>query len=208
MGMRTLHERMAGSLLDQVLYSPSAAQALVQIRQDLHSDRIPAAYRDRIGQTQRRASCWTPVQAAAFLRVHTGLMSGEFAVTLLEVGEIPVADVARETNAERLTRLHPAFTARLNIDQMGADSDGELCWDQPVLAQRSADPASTEGIDGRTRPTVQDCKIPPGCVPLEVGLTHPSRTLLHLVKHGGVARWPYESTIVALLWNTQFGGIA
>jgi hypothetical protein len=206
--MRTLHERMAGSLLDQMLYSPSAAQALAQTRQDLRGDRIPAAYRDRIGQTLRRAAYWPPVQAAAFLRVHTGLMSGEFAVSLLEVGEIPLADAARGANAERLKRLHPAFSARLNADQAGADADGELCWTQAIRAQRSTGSTSTQTDAGRTRAEIGPCEIPPGCVPLEVGATLPSRTLLHLVKHGGVARWPYESTVVALLWNAQSGGAA
>lgn len=206
MDLRTLHDRMASSLLDQMLYSPSAAQALAQTRQDLRNDRISAAYRDRIGQTQRRAAYWPPAQAAAFLRVHTGLMSGEFAVSLLEVGEIPVADAAREMNAERLQRLHPAFSARLSTDQAGADADGELCWSQPIRAQRSTGKASTETGDGRTRPEVMPFEIPPGCIPLEVGSTYPSRTLMHLIKHGGVARWPYESTVVALMWNTQVGG--
>jgi hypothetical protein len=43
---------------------------------------------------------------------------------------------------------------------------------------------------------------------LEIGLTFPSRTLMHLLKHGGVARWPYQSTVVALLLNTQTEGAA
>lgn len=203
--MATAHELMAASLLDQMLYSPSAARALAQTRQDLRAGHIPAAYRDRIGQTQHRAAYWPPEQAAAFLRIHTGLMSGEFAVTLLSVGELPAGDADRGINAERLTKLNSAFTAWLDVEQSGAEGDGELRWGTPVRAQRSTGRASAGDV---TRPEVDECEVPPGCVPLEIGLTFPSRTLMHLIKHGGVARWPYQSTTVALLLNIQAGGVA
>ncbi|MFD9443435.1 hypothetical protein [Streptomyces sp. NPDC060001] len=197
---------MAVKLMDQMLYSPSAAQVLAETRQDLRSGQIDAAYRDRIGQTQHRAAYWPPEQAAAFLRVHTGLMSGEFAMTLLEVGEVPAGDADRIVNAERLAHLDPAFAARPDADQCNAERDGELCWTAPIRAQRSTGRASSEGA--APSPQVTTYEVPPGCVPLEIGLTFPSRTLLHLLKHGGVARWPYQSTVVALLLNTQTEGAA
>ncbi|MFF7191813.1 hypothetical protein ACFZAR_43230 [Streptomyces sp. NPDC008222] len=202
--MTALHEQMAANLLDQMLYSPSAAQILAQTRQDLRANRIPVDYRDRIGQTQYQAAYWSPAQAAAFLRVHTGLMSGEFGMALVEVGEGPAADAEREANAERLARLHPAFSARLDADQSGADADGELRWAEPIHAQRSTGRASSEA--GALRPELTSYEVPPGCIPLEGGATFPSRTLLHLHKHGGVARWPYGSTVVALLLNAQVDG--
>lgn len=204
--MPTVHEQMAAKLMDQMLYSPSAAQVLAETRQGLRSGRIDAAYRDRIGQTQHRAAYWPPEQAAAFLRVHTGLMSGEFAMTLLEVGEVPAGDADRIVNAERLARLHPAFIARPDAEQCNAERDGEMCWTAPIRAQRSTGRASSEGVAPGPEVTVHE--VPPGCVPLEIGLTFPSRTLLHLLKHGGVARWPYQSTVVALLLDTQTGGAA
>ena len=204
--MATVHEQMATKLMDQMLYSPSAAQVLAETRQGLRSGRIDAAYRDRIGQTQHRAAYWPPEQAAAFLRVHTGLMSGEFAVALLEVGEVPAGDADRIVNAERLARLHPAFAARLDAEQSNAERDGEMGWTEPVRAQRSTGQSSSDGE--APIPAMSVYQVPPGCVPLEIGLTFPSRTLMHLLKHGGVARWPYQSTVVALLLNTQAEGAA
>lgn len=204
--MATVHEQMAAKLMDQMLYSPSAAQVLAETRQGLRSGRMDAAYRDRIGQTQHRAAYWPPEQAAAFLRVHSGLMSGEFAVTLLEVGEVPAGDADRSVNAERLARLHSAFEARLDAEQSNAEGDGEVRWAAPVRAQRSSGRSSSDG--SAPSPEVSVYEVPPGCVPLEIGLTFPSRTLMHLIKHGGVARWPYRSTVVALLLNTQTEGAA
>jgi hypothetical protein len=197
---------MAAKLMDQMLYSPSAAQVLAETRQSLRSGRIDAAYRDRIGQTQHRATYWPPEQAAAFLRVHTGLMSGEFAMALIEVGEMPAGDAARHVNVDRLSRVQPAFTVRVDVEQSHAEGDGEFSWAAPVRAQRSTG-RSLSG-DATPRPELIAHEVPPGCVPLEIGLTFPSRTLMHLLKHGGVARWPYQSTVVALLLNTQTGGAA
>jgi len=202
----TVHEQMAAKLMDQMLYSPSAAQVLAETRQGLRSGQIDAAYRDRIGQTQHRAAYWPPEQAAAFLRVHTGLMSGEFAVALLEVGEVPAGDADRSVNAERLARLHPAFAARLDAEQSNAEGDGEVRWSASVQAQRSTGRPLPDGAP--LSPELSVYAVPPGCVPLEIGLTFPSRTLMHLLKHGGVARWPYQSTVVALLLNTQTEGVA
>jgi hypothetical protein len=204
--MPTVHEQMAAKLMDQMLYSPSAAQVLAETRQALRSGRMDATYRDRIGQTQHRAAYWPPEQAAAFLRVHAGLTSGEFAVALLEVGEVPAGDADRRVNAERLARMHPAFAARLDAEQSNAEGDGEVCWTASIRAQRS----TGRPISGGATPSPQLSahEVPPGCVPLEIGLTFPSRTLLHLLKHGGVARWPYQSTVVALLLNTQTEGAA
>ena len=204
--MPTVHEQMATKLMDQMLYSPSAARVLAETRQALRSGRMDATYRDRIGQTQHRAAYWPPEQAAAFLRVHTGLMSGEFAMALLEVGEVPAGDADRRVNAERLARMHPAFAARLDAEQSNAEGDGEVCWTASIRAQRSTGRPLSGGAT--PSPQLSAHEVPPGCVPLEIGLTFPSRTLLHLLKHGGVARWPYQSTVVALLLNTQTQGAA
>lgn len=167
---------------------------------------MDAVYRDRIGQTQHRAAYWPPEQAAAFLRVHTGLMSGEFAMSLLEVGEVPAEDAERLVNAERLARMHPAFIARLDTEQVNAEGDGELRWTAPIRVQRSTGSPSAGGAV--LSPELTEREAPPGRVPLEVGLTYPSRTLLHLLNHGGVARWPYQSKVVALLLNVESEGAA
>ncbi|WP_422132211.1 hypothetical protein [Streptomyces misionensis] len=197
---------MAAKLMDQMLYSPGAAQVLAETRQALRSGRMDDAYRDRIGQTQHRATYWPPEQAAAFLRVHTGLMSGEFAMALIEVGEMPAGDADRHVNAQRLSHVHPAFTVRVDAEQSHAEGDGEFCWAVPVRAQRSTGRPFSAGLP--PSPELAAYEVPPNCVPLEIGLTFPSRTLMHLLKHGGVARWPYQSTVVALLLNTQTGGAA
>lgn len=187
---RTHHEKWAAKLLDELLYSPPAAQALALTRRSLREGRFDGSYVDRIGQSLRGPRSWSPEQAGAFLRIHTGLTSGEFAQILVPLGQPPNLDANREANNLTLLALHPAFRAEVNMSQEHADSDGLVWWKEAVIADRSTGERLEEG--GGSRPSVQPAAVDPGGIPLEVGYTKPSRTLQHLVQRGGVARWPYH----------------
>lgn len=202
--MSNFHEEMAASLLDQMLFSPSVASVLAETRLQLRSERIDQAYVMAIGQTQYSPAAWPAEQAAAFLRIHAGLTSGEFAQVVVGVGDTPQRDRDRTINQQRLKRLHEGFSARLNPDQNGADADGHLWWTNEILADRSTGQADP-GRSGRPSPIVNAVPIPAGGVPLEVGVSKPSRTLLHLLQHGGVARWPYGFDTVTILLGMRPG---
>lgn len=198
---RTHHEKWVLKLLDDLLYSPAAAHALALTRRSLREGRIDGAYVDRIGQTMRGPRSWPPEQAGAFLRIHTGLTSGEFAQLLVPVGQPPGLDAHRDANRLALSTLHPAFKAELSVSQEHADSDGLLWWEQTVTADRSTGVGAEE--QGGIRPITEPSTVEPGAVPLEVGYSLPSRTLQHVMQCGGVARWPYHQSDLWVLLSMR-----
>lgn len=201
--IRTHHEKMAVSLLDQMLFSPEAAMALAHTRRRLKGGAIESRYVSRIGQTHRGASRWGPEQAAAYLRVHAGLVSGEFAQAVVGIGHAPELDRGRRENERHLNNLHKAFRVQLDLEQNGADADGIFWWEGEIVAEQSTGQGEDEG--GEMRPVLRDAAVLPGQVPLEVGYTLPSRTLQHLVQRGGVARWAYHDTNVCVLLSMRPG---
>lgn len=200
---RTHHERMADRLLDDMLYSPAAASALAQARRHLRGGVVEAEAVERIGQTHKGPSKWWPSQAAAYLRIFTGLTSGEFAQVLIPVGSAPGLDSERQANQTALDALHPAFRASVDTAQDHADADGQVSWGASITVDQSTGVGVPEaaGVRPGTRPAV----VPSGGVPLEIGYTMPSRTLHHLLLNGGVARWPYHHHHLCLFVNLQPG---
>ncbi|MCL6302812.1 hypothetical protein [Streptomyces kronopolitis] len=192
---------MAASLLDQMLFSPEAAQALARTRLRLRGGSIDALYVARIGQTHYGPGQWPPEQAAAYLRVHTGLATGEFAQVLLGVAGPPERDADRAGNQDVLATMHESFRPVLDAEQNGADADGVLWWDQNIIVDCSTGQTGEDGA----RPAMRPVSVEAGSAPLEVGVTDPSRTLMHLVQHGGVARWPYGHASVCLLLSLRPG---
>lgn len=158
---------------------------------------------ERIGQTHKGPSRWLPSQAAAYLRVHTGLTSGEFAQVILPTAGAPGLDGDRAGNQKTLLALHPAFLASVDVTQDHADADGLLSWERPITADQSTGVGLPESVG--TRPAARPVRIPAGAVPLEIGYTLPSRTLHHLLQDGGVARWPYHHQNVCVLLNLRPG---
>jgi hypothetical protein len=199
--MSTVHEDMAKALLDAVMDDPAAHQGMVEHRRLLKAGDYDRRFVAWIGQTLYDPGYWPWEQVAAYCRVVGGLVTGEFAKVQIIVGDTPGLDADREGNAAKLRGLHPLFSARLDMTQNGAEGDGQLWWDQPIGVEKSV------GV-----PLITDCgmnsvitthTLAPSTVPLEVGYTKPSRTLMHLRRFGGVARWAYEDDRICLLVNTE-----
>jgi hypothetical protein len=118
----------------------------------------------------------------------------------------PERDREREANQAMLASLPHPFTAEVDLHQHGADCDGNLSWSEPVfIAQATPPPGYREKATPKY--VCRDVVVRPGTVPLEVGSTTPSRTLMHLIESGGVARWPYGSATVHL-WLADLGNWA
>jgi hypothetical protein len=198
---RSHHEEMASALLDRMLFSEKAAASLVRARRLLRGGSVAEQYVASIGQTQFSPSSWPPEQAAAYLRIHTGLMTGEFGRVTIQVGHSPEADANRDENAHRLRELPRPFRAAVDAEQNFADADGRLQWDRLIRIERSVGVAYYD--HGSPSPLLVTQAIEPSSVALEIGMTHPSRSLLHLLQAGGVARWPYKSDAVTLLLNMR-----
>lgn len=199
--MSTIHEDMATALLDKMLRQIGLPEQIADQRAAFRRGDYNEEYTAAIGQTQRAPAYWPAEQMAAYQRTHIGLMSGEFVHVPIIVGAEPGSDVDREGNAAKLEGLHEAFRARLDMVQNGAEADGRFWWPDPIRASRSTGLGLVQ--DCGTNPVYMPQLVPSACVPLEVGYSMPSCTLLHLWRDSGVARWPYESNLVHLLFNAR-----
>lgn len=207
--MRTVHEQSAAHLLDAMIEHPGASRTFIETRRRLKlPSSHPAAFgRDYIatlGQLARITPAqWPLEQVAAFTALHTKICAGE--ILLVQIGTAlmrggPKADAQRKENAQALARLPAPFHADVDLTQNGGDADGTLKWDAPIRM----DAASGVVFLGPCRldlkqpvPIVRT--VADGWAPLEIGSTTPSRTLLHLLEAGAVARWPYGSDHIWLL---------
>jgi hypothetical protein len=200
--MSTSHERAARAILGRMLMDEGAAAALVRTRRRLaEKGSFEQAYVDAAGQMRRSTPrTWPPHQAAAFLQLHAMTGSGRYAIARVEVGSTPKADAEREANADALVGLSEPFIAELDREQKAADEDGVLHWTQEITATRCTGAVQLMNC-GVKDPVVAPVMVQPCSVPLEVGTTMPSRTLLHLVEDGGVARWAYGSTDLFVFLN-------
>ncbi|MFD1309073.1 hypothetical protein [Streptomyces kaempferi] len=99
-----------------------------------------------------------------------------------------------------MSDLPVPFVAELDVEQNAADEDGTLSWTEEIIVTRSTGVPYTAACASRETVTIPTV-MPSYRVPLEVGTTKPSRTLLHLEEDGGVARWAYGSQDLYVLLN-------
>lgn len=207
----TVHEGLARQLLANIISDPRATATLAEVRSRLVAqpgapDGFDVGYADAIGQVHMSTpSKWPMEQVAALARVHAGIVAGTYGMIriggpLLEAG--PGRDADRKGNASKLLELHGPFSAEVDLEQNNADDDGTLSWDEPARIERSSGtsfigPCSRVGMKRILMPAT----IEPWSVPLEIGSSSPSRTLLHLVEEGGAARWPYGADWITLFIN-------
>ncbi|MGH8916774.1 MAG: hypothetical protein ACRD0H_00260, partial [Actinomycetes bacterium] len=160
-------------------------------------------YVDAVGQIHRcTPSTWPVHQVAAFLQLHSRINAGHYAKVLVGVDVLPRPDADRAGNASALSDLPVPFAAELDMNQNGADDDGTVSWGESITVTRSTGVPFAAGCT-RTSPVTVPVDLRPFRVPLEVGTTMPSRTLLHLEEDGGVARWAYGSTDLYVLLNLR-----
>ncbi|MFJ6069023.1 hypothetical protein ACIQHU_39040 [Streptomyces tendae] len=202
--MTISHERGAHTVLDRLLTTEPTAAALVRTRARLASgDHFTGGFVDAVGQMHRLTPDRWPVhQVAAFLAIHAAIGAGRYAVVHVEVGATPRPDAERAANAVALADLPEPFSAELDADQNAADEDGTIAWSEEIVVTRSTGVSYAAGCTGQEPLTVPNV-VRPSRVPLEVGTTKPSRTLLHLEEDGGVARWAYGSTDLHVLLNLR-----
>jgi len=201
--MTTTHEQAAEDLLADFLADPDGQDLLVRVTHSLH-DSSPTAdeFRAIIGQTQRQAKYWPQTQIAAFTHVVNQLANGNYAKRRIKVGHAPGPDADRDANAARLRDLRAPFIAELDMHQNGADSDGTLHWGENATLWRATGVPilGAHVLHGTIHAPFE---VRPFTAPLEVGYTHPSRTMAHLLVEGAVARWPYDDDEITLIVNLE-----
>jgi len=178
-------------------YAPMLMEAKDQLRAGRRWSRdfVDAVGRDRWDQ-------WPLHQVDAFACVNALVHTGAYGRVQISVGGKPRADKEREANAAMLADIHPSFIAELDMDQHCGDSDGRLYWCDEITVECSTG-TSYYDPTGHPGSVMTSRRIPPGSVPLEVGSTLPSRTVVHMAMDGGVARWPYGSELITLFLNLQ-----
>ncbi len=127
--------------------------------------------------TQSNAA-WDIYDAYALHALLSWWMDGFVAFAHVPVGARPTWDRLVEENNARLAGLPHGFRATFApTGGFGYCDDGTFEWTEPLrLAQRVGD-------------GVGELVVEPGSLPLEVGRTKSSRTLLHILCDCGVARW-------------------
>lgn len=204
--MATIHEDIAEETLDHILNAPTLASGYAAIRKSLRNGLLDAQEVSVIGQMQRAPRRWPEPQVAAYAYVNSLIMSGSVVTTCVRVGATPGPDADREGNAGKLRNLGEHVQAIVDISQHAADEDGWLTWSEPLPAAKCTG-TTFHTSDGQSGPVQAPCWLKPRSIPLEIGYTMPSRTLLHLLMDGAVARWPYDSEYVYALVNVQIAAM-
>jgi hypothetical protein len=206
----TVHEDLAAGVWEDIQENPQDVAAMFELRNrhirgEMHEGEVyGTGYADALGSSARfKPKQWPLPQHAAFVKLHAMIGAGAVSYTCISTGGMPGPDADRVGNARKLDRTHGRFTANLDMEQNGADSDGTLHWSGPLRMSR---PTGVFFYPSACRDAPQSLLIypteaPQGSAPLEVGDSWPSRTLMHLHQYGAVARWPYGSNLIWLFIN-------
>jgi hypothetical protein len=188
----TAHEQAARHVLANWLRDPEKALFVAQSLSEIANGRFNGSELASVMGRGWRSGAMSPEQMLMVMFTHIDNCAGRIARTMVRAASEPSGDRFRDENAAALADLPHPFAACVSPSQHGADCDGWLEWSDPIEAQVCTN--ETFAGDGGRREHVQVMvRIEPDRIPLEIGSTLPSRTRLHLVESGGVARWPYGS---------------
>jgi hypothetical protein len=208
-GTISAHQQSAQELLDRMLDYPGASRILADTRRRFkqpagHPSAFDDDYVAAIGQMFGTAPAgWPMEQVAAFAAVHMKICAGEIAQVLIGASGLdggPLSDSHRDGNTAKLTHLPSPFQVAVDLHQQAADQDGTLKWDAPIKMDSASGLVLLDACrNGVKHPVPIVATVAAGWAPLEIGSTMASRTLLHLLQEGAVARWPYGSDCIRLL---------
>lgn len=130
-----------------------------------------------------------------FMQLHADLYQRKLALASIYIGEAPYFDRENADNNQALSRLWYPFAADF-VAQVGsgANDDGTFEWREPIVMQ-----VVSEDKTG----LYDEVLVRPNTISLEVGRTSGWRTLLHVRQHGAVARWPYGSKSIYVLYRIE-----
>lgn len=128
--------------------------------------------------------------AAALYEVALHLQAGLCVAACIDLGCCPQRDREQAVNQSKLDAIPDPFVAWCCGGS--GDDDGRLEWRSKITIVHE--------MHDRERLVVA---YPPSGVPLEIGYTEPETTVFHLVRDGGVARWPYGHESITLLLSTR-----
>lgn len=186
------HAKVLRSIVNKLMADPEQISVFSDYLGKLRSGYFDKSYVDRVLQKPPRFSEYDIYDAYAFAQFHFLNSSGKLASATVNIGLEPRDNTQVEYHNDILRKgkiFHGKFVGGL------ADSDGYMTWDKPLEFQTMHASESDDTIDRR------GVIIMPRTLPLEVGYTEGSRTLLHLQQGDGLARWPYGSKEITLYVN-------
>lgn len=130
--------------------------------------------------------------AYAFTQVHAQILTGKVAISLVKIGATPRGD--KEVDYHNAVLADSPSHMFFGTFYGGlADQDGSFTWKSNVEF-------TVQRYDGAANkvPKPRPISVAPRTVPLEVGYTKGSRTMLHLGAEHGLARWPYGSESITV----------
>lgn len=184
---RAMHAQIAENY-GRKLRATEEGRSLLASYRSMIEDRSGIDYTNAIGQP---FGGWSEGQVAAYSRVHYLIASGKVGKLTIPVDATPSRDADREGNQRKLTEGLPSeFTAEV-YGGNSHDGDAHLAWPED---------SAMPWIDGYGNESERPLCDWTNSAPLEIGHTDASRTFLHLIEGGIVARWPYGSDDIWLFF--------
>lgn len=188
---------------DEMIAQPEMRDCYYEVLASLKASEYDMRLVDAIVQ---RPGGYDIYDAYWFAKCYAEIMTGNVGIVAFDAHDVPWPDRNRAENNAILKKLEPMryqlddSSTRLRACFHGGygDSDGSVTVLDPFFVNvHVLDDGSEDCRVSRTR---IDARI----YPLEVGTTLGGTTWLHLVRHGGVARWPYGSTDIVLMATLKF----
>lgn len=156
--------------------------------QSLENGEIPQWFLDVVVQNQIHEGLHTLWQVDYLIvgQIITQLGKGNIALIRIPIRQRPLKDSSSKNNNILKELPHP-FTGEFFIKK--GIEDGYIEWTKPISSQIQTD-------DG-----ISPISILPNMVPLEVGYQSSSKTFSQINRNLGIARWPYYSNYITLLWK-------
>lgn len=186
------HERNLQRACEADIAAGLSAEDVIRYQRMLERGTCPGWFADFLAQGDGR---WDIYDGYALLLLSGWWFDGLVAFVHVHVGVGPAADRLVDENNKRLAGLPDWARAEFSpIVGSGYCDDGSFEWTRPLRLY-------THGPDGKRASYVSK----PWTLPLEVGRTTASRTLLHIAEDNGVARWPYGSNRITVCVATDAG---
>lgn len=192
--MSTMYRQAVIETVDELTENPQWLVMLHNTVKDIKSGTVyPSSYVDIFGQVYRRSM--DIYDAWSFLQLHAGIKNGTLGVFQIETNETPESDKSVKHNNGVLSRLDYPFSGYFE-GGLANSYDGMLGVDAPINCQVEKN-GERGFIIGHSF----------GAIPLEVGYQAFEKTWMQLFAEQGVlARWPYQSTRITVLFKTDWFG--
>jgi hypothetical protein len=188
--MTTIHRRCLEEMVDDEFAGEAGREAAFGMwLAQMQAGGYEQAMIDAVVQKTFRS--YDIYDAYVFAHVIMALRAGDLAWLRVPVGATPAPDREADANNRALAALPPGFKAEV-YSGVDHDGDGWIECTKGQIFQKELRPENA-------------FILPPTTFALEVGTTRASRTYLHLKQESCLARWPYGSDSVHLLYRLDRG---